>query len=246
MASPIARTVYQNILAEVMRLFPSPYVHLGGDEYFGLAWEKCPDCRRLLDAEHLRADDSPEMKQLYAKSIGSKQKYLWYRWWMTKMCDYVRAQGRKPVLWDDLAWHGRFPEGVTILQWHAPRCFDGWLNRFYGADENPAAEAALAGRDAIVAPCDHLYFNDGEGVDSSPKAIYQVDVIPPGLPLDFQSHILGPHGCVWERPQEDVDKWVFPRLYCLAEIAWSPRQSRHWEEYSRRVRQHQEGAHFPR
>ena len=244
-ASPKAMAVYQNILDEVIQLFPAPYIHLGGDEYFGLAWDRCPDCQRLLDTEHLRAGETSEMKRLYAKSIGSKRKYLWYRWWMAKMCDYVRAQGRKPILWDDLAWRGRFSEGVTILQWHSPRCHDGWLNRSYGADENPVAEAALAGRDAIVAPCDHLYFNDGEGVDSSPKAIYQVDIVSPSLPLEKRRHILGPHGCVWEQPQEDVDKWVIPRLYSLAEIACSPRKSR-TGKFSRHMRQHQERPHSPR
>ena len=48
------------------------------------------------------------MKRLYANSIGSKRKYLWYRWWMTKMCDFVRAQGRTPILWDDLACAASF------------------------------------------------------------------------------------------------------------------------------------------
>ena len=96
-------------LDETMALFPSPYIHLGGDEYFGEAWERCPDCRALVEKEDLRRYETPELKRLFSDCLGWKQKYLVYRYWMTKLCEHVRSRGRTPILWDDLRLAGPFP-----------------------------------------------------------------------------------------------------------------------------------------
>jgi len=232
LASPQALAFYQDILKEVIAIFPSPYIHLGGDEYFGLAWEQCPDCKQALEAEKLRATDDGRAQPLFAGCQGSKQKYLLYRWWMTKMCDFVRAQGRKPVLWDDLAWRGAFPKDAAIMQWHYLDGYDYW--QLIKTPENPAAEAALAGRDAIVAPFSHLYFDLGSTVE----AVYKLECVPPNLPADRQQHILGPHAPVWGQPENHVDAQVFPRLYALAELGWTPAAARDWADFSQRLAQH--------
>lgn len=231
MASPRALAFYQDILKEVIAVFPSPYIHLGGDEYFGLAWEQCPDCQRTLESEKLRETDDGRARPLFAGCQGSKQKYLLYRWWMTKMCDFVRAQGRTPVLWDDLAWRGAFPKDASIMQWHYPGGYDYW--QLINTPENPAAEAALAGHDAIVAPFSHLYFD----LNSTVEAVYRLEPVPEKLPADRLKHILGPHAPVWGQPENRVDVQVFPRFYALAELGWTPAAGRDWTGFSKRLAQ---------
>lgn len=234
-ANPKALEIYQNILREVMSLFPGPYVHIGGDEYFGVAWAQCPECQKLIVTEDLRRDETEALKRLFGVSgrLGSKNKYLLYRYLMMRMCDFVRSQGRQPVLWDDMAWRGRFPKGAVVMQWHYQGHRDPMQN--VATPENPAVEAAVAGHDAIISPVSHLYFDR----NTSPDALYHFDPTPAGLTLEQQSHILGPHAPVWNQRQIDVDGRVLPRLYALAEIAWAPGHIRDPQEFSRRVVVHE-------
>jgi hexosaminidase len=232
-ASPAAQEVYENILSEVIDVFPSPYIHLGGDEYFGLAWDNCPACQKLIETENLRENDSVERKRLFSNCLGSKEKYLLYGHLMRRMCRFVTSKGRQPILWDDLSWQGDFPEDVTIMQWHYEGGGDAWQRIRH--TKNPAAEAVKAGRDAVIAPYSHLYFDLG----STLKAVFHFDPLPAGLTDEQQKKILGPHAPVWEQPPQRLDARVFPRFYGLAEIAWSPSQPRDWPGFSQRVSRHE-------
>ena len=185
-ASPRAREIYRNILDEVMAIFPSPFIHLGGDEYFGQAWEQCPDCQRVVETEHLRDGDNPRLRELFAHCLGSKQKYLLYRWWVSKMCDFVRSRGRWPVLWDDLSWEGKYPRDAVVMQWH----YQGGRDAYQQVDtpNNPAAEAALLGHDTIMVPFSHLYLDH----DSTLADVYRLSLVPAGMPLNAQRHFWPP------------------------------------------------------
>jgi hexosaminidase len=233
-ANPKALEAYQNILREVMDVFPGPYIHVGGDEYFGVAWAHCPECRKLIETEHLRREQTDELKRLFGnKCLGSSEKYLVYRYLMTRICDFVRSQGRQPVLWDDLSWRGRFPEGAVIMQWH----YQGGIDymQHVATPENPAAEAARAGRDTVVGPFSHLYFD----INSTLEAVYRFDPMPAGLTPAEQSRVLGPHAPVWDQREDQVDGRTFPRLYALAEIAWAPGEKDNLAEFLRRVAVHE-------
>ena len=233
-ANPKTREIYQDILREVMEIFPSPYIHLGGDEYYGLAWARCPECRKLIETEHLRRFETEELKGLFAKCLGSKEKYLVYRWLMTRMCDFVRSQGRRPVLWDDLSWRGQFPLGAVIMQWH----YQGGVDymQLTTTPESPAVEAAHADRDVVIAPFNCLYFD----LNSSLEAVYRFDPMPAGLTREQRAHILGPHAPVWEQRQDRVEGRTFPRVYALAEIGWTPADLRDLQDFARRLAVHEE------
>jgi hexosaminidase len=231
-ANPGAFEFYRNVLDEVMDLFGSPYVHLGGDEYFGLAWETCPDCRALLEKENLRQLDTPELRRLFASCLGSKEKYLLYRYWMARLCDHVRCKGRQPILWDDLAWRGKFPAGAIIMQWHYKNGHDYWQN--VTTPENPAVEAALAGHAAITVPFSHLYFD----LKPSLETVYRFEPMPDSLPAGQRELILGPHAAAWAQPAAQLDKAVFPQLYALAELGWSQRERRNWSTFAPRCENH--------
>ncbi len=233
-ASPASQAVYTNILREVMDVFPGPYIHLGGDEYFGLAWAQCPDCQKLIETANLRRYDNTERKRRFSNCLGNREKYLLYRHLMTRMCDFVTLQGRRPVLWDDLSWQGDFPAGAVIMQWHYEGGGDAWQQIQHTV--NPAAEAARAGRDAVIAPYSHLYFDLG----SSLEAVYRFEPLPAGLTPQEQERILGPHAPVWNQRESAVDARTFPRLYALAELGWSPAAPRDWNAFRQRVDVHEE------
>ena len=94
-----AFTFLQNVLDEVMALFPSRYIHLGGDEAQKGYWEKCPLCQARMKNEHL---DNEEDLQGY---------------FMKRMSDYVCSKGRKVIGWDELTNSSFLPEGVIIQGW---------------------------------------------------------------------------------------------------------------------------------
>ncbi len=99
-----------------MDLFPSPWFHLGGDEYFGLAWKECPGCQKLAQAAREAGEDNAELQTMFSKCLGDHDKYLLYRRLMRRVCAFVVSKGRQPVLWDDLSWQGNYPAGVVVNQ----------------------------------------------------------------------------------------------------------------------------------
>lgn len=238
LSNPKTYEFYQGVLREIITMFPGRYIHIGGDEYFGEAWGKCPDCEKLIESQNLRRFDSDELKKLFGKCKGYKKKYLHYRYFMTQISDFVRAQGRQPLLWDDLAWRGQFPEAAVIMQWHCKDGMDCW--QLIKTPENPATEAAKAGHDAITAPYSHLYFD----INSTLEQVYRFDPMPQELAPDKRPHILGPHAPLWEQPQGRVNVQAFPRLFALAEIGWSPKQSLDYKDFTRRVDIHQKFRTF--
>ncbi len=238
-ARPETLEIYKNILREVIDIFPSPYLHIGGDEYFGNAWEKCPECQKLIETKNLRKDDSDELKQLFGKDaiLGSKEKYLVYRYLMVRICDFVRSQGRRPMLWDDLAWRGKFPQDAVVMQWHFKGSYD-FMQKVL-TPEHPAAEAARAGHDAVAVPYNLLYFDKASSANSSLEGIYRLDPVPAGLTPEQKPLILGPHAAIWSHRQAEIHPQTFPRLYALAEIGWTPGQIRDSQEFARRVDTHE-------
>lgn len=225
--------VYENILTEFMEIFPSKYIHIGGDEYYGIQWAKCPDDQRLIEEEGLEEKyDTKERQELFANSKGDKKKYILYLHLMNHLADFVTSQGRIPVLWDDLAWRGDFPKDAIIMQWHYKGGQDGFQR--IETPENPAVEAALAGHKAIIAPYNSVYFD----LDIPLKDVYFFDPIPKGLPDEAKKLILGPHACVWNQPIDSVFSKTFPRFYALSQIGWSCDMKKDFTDFENRIKVH--------
>ena len=219
---------------EVIALFPSPYIHVGGDEYFGRAWKLCPNCQKRIQDANLAAEDTAELRTLFAKCTGDNTKYLLYRDMMRRVCAMVVAKGRVPMIWDDLSWRGTFPPGSVINQWH----YQGGMDymEFVPTPESPAVEAATAGHDVVVSPFSHLYFDLGDPRNT--ELVYQCEPMPVGLTPDQAKHILGPHAPAWNQPEARADEMIFPRLVALAEVGWTQKEARDWSGFVARSRTH--------
>ncbi len=234
---------FEDVLSDVVELFPAPYIHIGGDEYFGFAWAQCPDCQKRIKDEALESEDSEQLRELFAKPRkGHKDKYFLYRYAFRRLCESVVSKGRRPILWDDLSWRGKFPKGVVIMQWHYKGGTD-W-QQMVKTPECPAIEPATAGHDVIACPYNRLYFDDitSRNEQLTLEKIYNFEPTPRQLTDQQAEHILGPHGCMWDRPErkENGISRLFPRMCPLAEIAWSPRESKNWNDFKNRLRLHGE------
>lgn len=230
-----AYAVLCDIVDELVALFPAPYLHIGGDEYLGSGWAKCPDCQARMRSEQLEKQDTPELAATFAKAAGEKNKYLLYRYLMRRVAAHVRQRGRTPVLWDELAWQGAPPEGSMVLQWHYKGGMDFFVNTPW--TECPAFLAASKGHDVVASPFSHLYLD----LPCSVEKIYGFEPMPTGLTKEQERHVLGAQANNWDCPVKQIEFRIFPKVIALAEVTWSPKSGLDYADFSARL-----ARHYPR
>ena len=200
-------TFVKDVLTEVMDIFPSPYIHVGGDECPKVRWAACPDCQRKI-------------KELGLKGNGSKTpEELLQSWFTSELEAFLAERGRRMICWNDVLcdWGdqvvGEPSNNTVIAAWMRPAS---------------AAIAAREGYDAIMCPVGHLYFSNAtnnrlQGLDLI-RSVYDLSVIPEGLTPEEQKHIIGAEACIWTERVAETDslEWrLLPRLSTLAELQWS-------------------------
>lgn len=216
----------EDVLTEVMDLFPSKEIHLGGDECPKDRWKACPKCQARIKAEGLK--DENELQS----------------WFMKRMAAFVQQHGRRAVCWDEVLEEG-LRGGIVVQEWrnHNPAVPP--------EKAGPAAKAAALGLDAVVSPSPTWYLDvpierpagKRGGRKASLQEAYALDPLPAGLDPKLAGHILGGEGNVWTEhiPQDQFDAWAFPRLLAVAEVLWAPAEGKKYEEFAARV-----GWHEPR
>ena len=207
-------TFVDDVLTEVFSLFPGPYIHIGGDEVSVDNWQKCPKCQALMHQEGLTKES--ELEGYFIRRVEK----------------IVNAHHRRLVGWSEIRQGGLAPS-ATVMDW-----------------VGGAVEAATSGHDVVMSPLADCYFDHYQSLDHSkePHAIggylplhqvYEFEPVPANLPEAFQHHILGAQANVWTEYMpsfKHVEYMVFPRLCALAEVVWSPKAARNWDDFSRRVR----------
>ena len=212
----------ENVLNEVMDVFPSPYIHIGGDECPKVRWEKCPKCQAKI-------------KELGIKGDGrfSKEDYL-QSYVMNRMAKVVEARGRRVIGWDEIL-EGNVSETAIIMSW---RGIEGGI------------EAARKGHDVIMAPSSHLYFDyyQSEDIANEPSCIggylpvervYEFQPLPKELTAEQQKHIIGVQANIWTEYIAHfwhVQYMALPRMEALTEIQWNNPQDRDFETFVERCR----------
>ena len=204
----------ENVLSETMELFPSPYIHIGGDEVQKDRWKESPDAQAVIQREGL-------------KDEGALQSYF-----IRRMEGFINSKGRRMIGWDEILEGGLAPD-ATVMSWRGEQ--GGWA-------------AARQSHDVIMTPDSYLYFDHYQGERSNePLAIggklplekvYSYNPVPSALSDQEKKHILGPQANVWTEYMADsrqVEYMLFPRLFALAEVAWSPQSSRSYRDFLSRV-----------
>lgn len=203
----------QNVLSEIMDLFPGKYIHIGGDEVPMDNWRKCERCQARIKVEGL-------------KNVHELQSYF-----IRRMGKFINGKGRRLIGWSEIRTGG-LAQNAAVMDWIGG-----------------ATEAAGEGHDVVMSPKEICYFDFYQSEDrvTEPRAIggflpldqvYAFEPIPADLAPQFHRHILGAQGNVWTEyiPNfKQVEYMTFPRLTALAEVAWSPKAARNFDDFTRRL-----------
>jgi hexosaminidase len=206
-------TFIDDILTEVSALFPGPYIHVGGDEVPVDNWKKCPKCQARMHSEGLAKES--ELESYFIRRVEK----------------LVNAHGKRLIGWSEIR-EGGLAANATVMDW-----------------VGGAVEAATAGHDVVMSPLADCYFDHYQSLDHSKepyaiggylplRQVYALEPIPTNLPAAYQPHILGAQANVWAEYMPNfryVEYMVFPRLCALSEVVWSPKASRNWDDFWRRV-----------
>ena len=208
-----------DVLDEVMRLFPSHYVSIGGDEADKQQWNASPELRA-------------RMQQLGLANMDQLQ-----GWFTSQVADYLVKHGRTPVGWDDeLVAGAQLPASEVVMSWHG------------NDEERVALEAAAQGHDVILTPQESLYFDhyQSDSPDEWPgqppmatlRQAYDTAVIPNGATAAQAKRVIGVQGCLWTELMLDFmsdQHAVFPRIAALSELGWSAASAHDWNGFMQRL-----------
>lgn len=212
-----------DVLGEIIEIFPSEYIHVGGDECPKVRWEACPKCQARIRALGLK-DDSKHTAEEYLQSfvIGHAEKFL-------------NARGRQIIGWDETLEGGLAPN-ATVMSW---RGVEGGI------------EAARQKHQAIMTPTTYLYFDyyQSKDVENEPIAIggyvpvemvYNYEPVSPLLSPEEAKYIIGVQANIWTEYMPNfrqVEYMVLPRLAALSEIQWTDPSLKNYERFLARLPQ---------
>ncbi len=207
-------TFLQNVLTEVMGLFPSTYIHIGGDEVDKGPWKVCPKCQARIQTEGL--GDENDLQSYFIKRIEK----------------FINSKHRKIIGWDEILEGGLAPE-ATVMSWRG---------------EAGGIEAAKMGHDVVMTPGKPLYFDQYQaGPEGEPLAIggmntlkdvYDYEPIPKELNATEAKYVLGAQANLWTEyitTAAQVEYMVLPRMLALAEVLWSPKENKNWQNFNERL-----------
>ena len=207
----------ENVLSEVADLFPSEYIHIGGDECPKVRWEKCPKCQARIKALGLDADERHSAEYFLQSYVTERVEA------------FLATRGKRIIGWDEIL-EGKLAPDATVMSW---RGISGGL------------EAARLGHDAIMTPNSYLYFDyyQSENQDAEPLAIggylpvskvYSYEPFEEGMTEEEKSHIIGVQANLWTEyitTESHLEYMLLPRLAALSEVQWCQPQNKNWERF---------------
>ena len=219
---------FEGVLDEVMDLFPSSYIHIGGDECPKTAWENSAYCQQLIKELGLKDDTTPNA--IDGRKHTKEEKLQSY--FVTRMEKYLNSKGRNIIGWDEILEGGIAPN-ATIMSW---RGVEGGMN------------AAKAGHNAIMTPHAYAYLDQyQEEPETAPitiggyntlKKTYSYNPVPEDADTLIKQHIIGFQGNIWREYMKDndrVDYQAFPRAMAIAETGWTLNKNKNWKSFCQRM-----------
>ena len=201
----------EGVLDEVLELFPSKLIHIGGDECPRVRWKECPDCRARREDEGI--EDEAGLQTYLTLRIGR----------------HLEAKGRRLIGWDEIL-DGELAPGAVVMSWRGTR---------------GGIAAARRRHEVIMTPSTYLYF-DKKATDSYDEPVSLSSSLLPlekiygydpdeGIAPEDRRYLLGVQANLWTefiRTEGRASFQLLPRIYALAEIAWSPVERKSWREFS--------------
>lgn len=211
----------KDVLSEVADIFPSEYIHIGGDECPKVRWEKCPKCQERIKSLGLKSDAKHTKEQRL-------QSYM-----IQEAAKYLKEKGKRIIGWTEILEGGLVPD-VTLMSW---------------IGESGGIEAAHQHHDVIMTPNTYLYFDyyQSKKVEDEPLAIggylpiektYNYEPMPKELTKEEQQYIKGVQANLWTEyipVFSQVQYMVLPRLGAAAEVQWTDPSKKDYKDFLRRV-----------
>ena len=210
-----------DVFTEICALFPSTYIHMGGDEAPKTQWEASPRVRELMEKEGLKTGH--DVQSYFVKRVEK----------------ILESKGRKLIGWDEIREGGLSPR-ATVMSWRS---------------EEGGIASAKEGHDVVMATNQSLYLDyyQAPAADELAKGaeyeciggflplskVYSYNPVPKALTSEEARHVLGVQGQLWSeyaRTFKKVEYLAFPRIAALAEIAWSPHESKDYDQFTARLR----------
>ncbi|MFO0837622.1 MAG: family 20 glycosylhydrolase [Phycisphaerae bacterium] len=205
----------ERVLDEVIELFPSPFIHIGGDEAPKTRWKQCPRCQARIKGEGLK--DENELQSYFVRRIER----------------HLASRGRRLVGWDEIL-DGGIAEGATVQSWRGLSGAIAAAARGHDVISSPTSHCYLDyAQEKLPGEPTMMGFLPLE-------TVYAFEPTPKELSAENSRRILGLEANMWTEhaPASRVDWQVFPRLCALAEVGWSPANMRDLTEFQARMRSH--------
>lgn len=214
-------TFLEDVYSEILELFPSEFIHVGGDECPKVRWKTCPKCQAKIKQLGLK-DDAKHSKEekLQSYVISRTEKFL-------------NSKGRQIIGWDEILEGGLAPN-ATVMSW---RGMEGGI------------EAAKQKNNVIMTPNSHMYFDyyQAKDIENEPIAnggyisvekVYGFEPVPSSLSEEEKKYVVGVQANLWTEyipTSEQVEYMLLPRMGALAEVQWTMPEKKDYENFLPRL-----------
>lgn len=210
-------TFLENVLSEVMTLFPSEYLHIGGDESPKVRWKSCPHCQKRIKEEHLK--DEHELQSYFIRRIEK----------------FVNSKGRKIIGWDEILEGGLAPN-AAVMSWRGTEGGIAAAKQKHFVVMSPGSHCYF----------DHYQGEPKNepiafGGYTNVEKVYSFNPIPKELSAEESKYILGAQANLWTEyinTPEHVEYMLFPRIAALSEVVWGTSNPNKYKEFEKRLIQH--------
>src|SRR5688572_4944675 len=203
----------QDVLDEVMSLFPSQYIHVGGDECPKANWKRCPQCQARMKSNNLK--DEHELQSYFIQRIEK----------------YLNGKGRTLVGWDEILEGGLAPNAI-VMSWRGEEGGIAAAKENHKVIMTPGSHVYL----------DHSQTDNEDSVTiggyTTVEKVYSYEPIPAALNEEQGKYVLGAQGNVWTEYMKNtrkVEYMIFPRASALSEVLWSQKKNRDWQDFEKRL-----------
>jgi len=204
----------ESVLLEVMDIFPSKYIHIGGDEATKTNWKKCPYCKKRMKKEGLH--NVEELQSYFVKRIEK----------------FINSKGKKLIGWDEILEGGVAPD-ATVMSWRGVK---GGIEATKQGHDVVMTPGEYCYFDHYQGPQNEEPLAIGGFLPIS--KVYQFDPVVSTMTAKEKAHVLGGQANLWSEyisSEKQSQYMIYPRLSALSETLWSPKKLRNWEDFSRRL-----------
>ena len=229
----------QDVLTEVMDIFPSKVIHIGGDETPSEKWQHCKKCDEIYIKKTLEGrvagqveGDSDGPRTMPEYPYEEMVRSVLQPYFTNKVFNILASKGRRALGWDEIL--DGAPQDAMIMSWRGTA---------------PGAKAAEAGHDVVMAPTTHCYFDYQQVEDTQfepsrcggfipIERVYSLDPVPDSLSVEARSHILGTQANLWAEymtNEQMVEYQALPRMSALAEVQWTQPEHKDYKAFLQRL-----------